>query len=275
MNKAKIVAVGNQKGGCGKTTLSANLSRCLYEKGYKVLAVDLDSSRNLSISTPGYDKDSCTIFDLLRGTPLVENGKKRKMVAEDVININEDTYDLIASEPDLKRIDLLLAQEKDRDKKYFALRDALSTVADKYDFIILDCPPSLCERYDNAYAAANYIIIPAQLDLYCAQALSDALKTVIDIRNICNPTLQIAGILRTMANMRILESRAWSEQLSKIAEAFNTKLFDTTIRIGQKPCARALDNHTCLVHDDPNSKPAEDYKAFAEEFLAIVESEKE
>lgn len=268
--KAKVIAVGNQKGGCGKTTVSANLSRCLYEMGYKVLAVDMDSSRNLSISTPGYDPENCTVFDLLRGVPLLENGKKRKMRASDVIHANEDTYDLISSEPNLKSVDLILAQEKDKIKRYFALRTALEEVKDIYDYIIIDCPPSLCERYDCAYAAADYVILPTQLDMYSAQALADALNTVIEIRDICNPDLKIAGILRTMANMQIIEARAMSESVKELAEAFDTRLFTTYIRYGQKPCSHALDNGTCLVQDNPKSNPALDYKQFTDELLSVV-----
>lgn len=271
MKKAIVIAIGNQKGGCGKTTVTANLSYILWKRGYRVLAVDLDSSRNLSITTPGYDEDSCTILQLLRGESIIENGKKRKLTAADVIQHgNGNTYDLISSEKDLKQIDQILTTERNPEKRYHALRDALETVRSEYDFILIDCPPSLCERYDNAYAAADYIIIPTQLDKYSAQAVSDALITVLEIKEQWNPELKIAGMLRTMAQLRVTESKEWSQQLAEIATMFDTRLFDTAIRYGTKPCSKALDNGTCLVADNPYSNPALDYARFADELLQLI-----
>ena len=180
----RIIAVANQKGGVGKTTTSINLAACLAEKGKKVLAVDMDPQGNLT-SGLGVDKDSVekSIYELIIGEVDI-NEVINKEVLEN-LDIIPTSIDLSAAEIELIGVD---------DKEYI-LRNAIDQVKDQYDFVIIDCPPSLSMLTINAMTTADSVIVPIQCEYYALEGLSQLIHTVELVKDRLNSKLEIEGVV--------------------------------------------------------------------------------
>ena len=187
----RIIAIANQKGGAGKTTTAINLSSCLAEKGQNVLAVDMDPQGNMT-SGLGVDKDEAenTVYDLIIGeADINEVIQKNVMENLDVIPTN---IDLSAAEIELIGVD---------DKEYI-VRNAIHKVRDEYDFVIIDCPPSLSMLTINAMTTADSVLVPIQCEYYALEGLSQLIHTVELVKERLNPVLEIEGVVFTMYDAR-------------------------------------------------------------------------
>ena len=187
----RIIAIANQKGGVGKTTTAINLSSCLAEKGQKVLAVDMDPQGNMT-SGLGVDKDEAenTVYDLIIGeADINEVIQKNVMENLDVIPTN---IDLSAAEIELIGVD---------DKEYI-VRNAIHKVRDEYDFVIIDCPPSLSMLTINAMTTADSVLVPIQCEYYALEGLSQLIHTVELVKERLNPVFEIEGVVFTMYDAR-------------------------------------------------------------------------
>ena len=187
----RVIAVANQKGGVGKTTTAINLSACLAEKGQKVLAIDMDPQGNMS-SGLGLDKDSIdrTVYDIIIGESNVEEVLQKEVLEN--VDILPANIDLSAAEIELIGID---------DKEYI-IRNAIGAIKDQYDFIIIDCPPSLSMLTINAMTTADSVLVPIQCEYYALEGLSQLIHTVELVKDRLNEKLEIEGVVFTMYDAR-------------------------------------------------------------------------
>lgn len=211
----KIIAVANQKGGVGKTTTSVNLAASLATTRHRVLLVDLDPQGNATMGC-GVDKKHLPIssYDVLT----------RQSTARDaIVMLDAVGFHLLPGNGDLTaaQVDLLSMSERER-----ALAQALAVCRDDYDYLIIDCPPSLNMLTLNALVAADSVLIPMQCEYYALEGLSDLMDTVRNIRDTVNPRLAIEGLLRTMYDPR---SRLTNEVAEQLAKHFGDKVLRTVI----------------------------------------------
>ena len=183
----RIIAVANQKGGVGKTTTAINLSSCLAEKGEKVLAVDMDPQGNMT-SGLGVDKNSVenTIYDLIIGESGIE-----EVLRKDIMK----NLDIIPANIDLSAAEIELIDVEDKE---YIVRNVIKDIKDNYDYIIIDCPPSLSMLTINAMTTATSVLVPIQCEYYALEGLSQLIHTVDLVRDRLNPELEIEGVVFTM-----------------------------------------------------------------------------
>jgi len=211
----KIIAVTNQKGGVGKTTSSINISAALAHLGYKVLLVDIDSQANASTGVGVYKGDTKrTIFDL-----LVDDLEPKSAI----LATSEKNLYLIPSSQELSGIDALIMSDK---KREFRLKEKLEVIKDEYDFIIVDCPPSLGLLTINALTAADSTLIPVQCEYYALEGLTQLLNTIRIVQKRLNPDLSIEGVLLTMLDTR---TRLGKDVIDEVRLYFKEKVFNTII----------------------------------------------
>lgn len=248
----KIIAITNQKGGVGKTTTCVNLASIIAEKGYKVLILDMDPQGNAS-SAVGVEcsKDEKTMYELLLGDCSAQDAIHKSVVQNlDVIPSN---VNLSGAEVDLVYVD----------KREYVLQEALANIKSRYDFIFIDCPPSLGLLTVNALTATNSIIIPIQCEYFALVGLGQLMNTVKLIKLHLNPTLEIEGVLLTMKDAR---SNLVNDVADEIHNYFKQKVYNTfiprNIRLAEAP------SHGKPINlYDQKSRGAVAYKALAEEFL--------
>ena len=187
----RVIAVANQKGGVGKTTTAINLSACLAEKGQKVLAIDMDPQGNMT-SGLGIDKDEVekNIYDLMIGQVGVEEVLQKEAIEN--LDIIPTSIDLSAAEIELIGVD----------DKEFIIRNAIAPIKDNYDYIIIDCPPSLSMLTINAMTTADSVLVPIQCEYYALEGLSQLIHTVELVKERLNPILKIEGVVFTMYDAR-------------------------------------------------------------------------
>ena len=187
----RVIAVANQKGGVGKTTTAINLSACLAEKGQKVLAIDMDPQGNMT-SGLGIDKDEVekNIYDLMIGQVGVEEVLQKEAIEN--LDIIPTSIDLSAAEIELIGVDY----------KEFIIRNAIAPIKDNYDYIIIDCPPSLSMLTINAMTTADSVLVPIQCEYYALEGLSQLIHTVELVKERLNPILKIEGVVFTMYDAR-------------------------------------------------------------------------
>ena len=187
----RIIAIANQKGGVGKTTTAINLSASLAEKGRKVLAIDMDPQGNMS-SGLGLDKNSIdgTIYDMIIGEADVE----------EVIHKNTiENLDILPSNVDLSAVEIEMI---DVENKEFVVKNSIQKIRDNYDYVIIDCPPSLSLLTVNAMTTADSVLVPIQCEYYALEGLSQLIHTVELVKDRLNPILEIEGVVFTMYDAR-------------------------------------------------------------------------
>lgn len=246
----ECIAISNQKGGVGKSTTANALGAGLYQRGYKVLYIDLDAQGNLSYSMAATGKEP-TSLDIMTGTAT----------AQDAI-IKTPQGDLIPATPSLANADMILT---DTGKEY-RLKEALEPVRNNYDFIILDTPPALGALTVNALTACDSVIIPAQADIFSLQGIGQLAQTIQTVKKYCNQVLTIKGLIITRFNARTVLSKDMAELLEDTANQLQTTLYKVRIREGValKECqASQMD----IFSYSPKSNAAKDYTALIEEVL--------
>ena len=211
----KIIAVTNQKGGVGKTTTSVNLAASLVATQRKVLLVDIDPQGNATMGS-GVNKHE---VELSSYHVLMEEAT----VAEAIVATGEAGYDLLPSNADLTAAEVELLQQPRRERR---LRDALVEIIGNYDYVLIDCPPSLNMLTLNALVASQAVMIPMQCEYYALEGLTALVNTIEEVRSSLNPYLKIEGLLRTMYDPRNRLSGDVTEQLNK---HFGDKLYRTVI----------------------------------------------
>ncbi|MCF2911234.1 MULTISPECIES: ParA family protein [Pseudoalteromonas] len=255
---ARVIAIANQKGGVGKTTTAVNLAASMAATKRKVLLIDLDPQGNATMGS-GVDKygEVATIYDLLiEETPI-----------QDVISKETSgEYHLIAANGDVTAAEVKLMELFAREVR---LRNALESVLDQYDFIFIDCPPSLNMLTVNAMAAADSVMVPMQCEYYALEGLTALMDTITQLSKLVNPQLQIEGILRTMYDPRNRLANDVSEQLK---QHFGEKVYRTVIprnvRLAEAPSFGAP-----AMYYDRASSGAKAYLALAGEMLRRQEKQ--
>ncbi|MCG6952962.1 MAG: AAA family ATPase [Betaproteobacteria bacterium] len=248
----RVIAVVNQKGGVGKTTTSVNLAAALAQAGERVLLVDLDPQGNATMGS-GVDKSKAarTVYHVLLG--LTD-------AATVCVRSERGGFDLLPANRELAGAEIELVDLPNREGR---LKMALAALDDRYAFVIVDCPPSLSLLTVNALTAAQQVIIPMQCEYYALEGLSDLVGTIKRVRAHLNPTLDIAGLLRTMYDPRSTLTQQVSQQLES---HFGKKVYRTLVPRNVR-LAEAPSYGTPAVVWDPGSKGAQAYAAFAAEIL--------
>ena len=248
----QIIAVANQKGGVGKTTTSVNLAASLSVIKRKVLIVDMDPQGNATTGM-GLDKHNMPVLlsDVLVGDAQVENA------VQTVPNTN---IDALAGGPDLTMAEFELMR---MDEREYRLQKVLSSISNRYDYIIIDCPPSLNMLTVNALVAATGVLIPMQCEYYALEGLSALVGSIKTIRDSANPRLQIIGLLRTMYDPRNNLARDVSNQL---VQHFPNELYNTSIPRNIR-LAEAPSHGLPVLMYDKRSSGALAYLALAAEVI--------
>ncbi len=250
---ARMIAIVNQKGGVGKTTTSVNLAASLAASGKRVLLVDLDPQGNATTGS-GFDKKivTRTVYQVLLGLGEAASIRARS---------ESGRYDLIPANRELAGAEIELVDLPNREGR---LRAALAVVEPDYDFVLIDCPPSLSLLTINGLVAAREVLIPMQCEYYALEGLSDLVGTIKRVRANLNPSLEIGGLLRTMYDPRNTLSQQVSAQLE---QHFGAKVFKTLVPRNVR-LAEAPSYGMAAVVWDRASKGAQAYLALADEILA-------
>ena len=256
MDRTKIICFANQKGGVGKTTSALNIAACIARSGRRVLFIDSDPQGNAT-SGIGIKKRSITasVYDLLIG---------RMKWEEATLKTSIKNLSIIPSSMNLGGAELELVDENDREYK---LKKALSGAEEKFDYIIIDCPPSLGLLTINSLTAAKYVVIPVLCEYYSLEGLSQLTSTIKLIKKLYNPEIELLGVLINMFDGRLNLTVAVLEEIKKY---FSDKLFRTPIPRSVK-ISEAPSHGMAITEYDKNGKGAAAYSAVALELIQRCE----
>lgn len=248
----RIIAIANQKGGVGKTTTAINLSASLASLEKKVLAIDMDPQGNMS-SGLGVDKNEVekTVYDLIIGNIGIE-----ECIYEEVI----ENLDVLPSNIDLSAAEIELIGV---DNKEYILRDEVNKVKEKYDFIIIDCPPALSMLTINAMTTSDSVLVPIQCEYYALEGLSQLIHTIELVQERLNPELEIEGVVFTMYDARTNLSL---QVVENVKDNLNQNIYKTIIPRNVR-LAEAPSYGMPINLYDPKSKGTESYLLLAEEVI--------
>lgn len=249
----KAIAIFNQKGGVGKTTTNINLGACLAMKGKKVLILDIDPQGNTT-SGIGIKKKTLdyTVYDLL----IDDNFDTRSAIIPTAI----EGLDIIPASVDLAGAEIELVQIDGREKR---LKNAIDKVRDSYDYIFIDCPPSLGLLTINSLTAVESVLIPLQCEFYALEGVSQLMNTIELVKRGLNPELEIEGVILSMFDGRTNLS---AQVVQEVKRYFGDKVYSTVIPRNIR-LAEAPGYGMAITQYDPKSKGAEAYIEFADEFL--------
>ena len=254
------IAIVNQKGGVGKTCTAAALGAGLALKDYRILFVDLDAQQNLSY-TLGADPGGKSIADLLQESMDTTPGQHIHTIY--AIQNTPQGYNIIPSAYSIAGADTILADVTGREYK---LREILEPVKEYYHYCIIDTPPTLGTLTINALTAADYVIAPAQAEVYSQISLGQLYSTIQTVQRYCNPALIFSGILLTRYNGRAVVRREVADRIDAAAAQYGTRLYKTRIRECTALQEAALMRQSIYSYA-PRSNAAKDYSALVEEFL--------
>ena len=249
----RIIAIANQKGGVGKTTTAINLSACLAEAGQRVLAVDFDPQGN-ETSGLGLEKDEAerTVYDLIVGECDID---------ECLVSNIQENLDLLPSNVELAGAEIELLEIENKES---LLKECLGKIRQNYDFIIIDCPPSLNLLTINALTAADTVLVPIQCEYYVLEGLNQVLKTVNLVKKKLNPSLEMEGVVFTMYDAR---TKLSMEVVESVKNNLNQNIYKTIIprnvRLAEAP------SHGMPINIyDSRSSGAESYRLLAAEVIS-------
>ncbi|MEO8155332.1 MAG: AAA family ATPase [Rhizobacter sp.] len=251
----RIFCIANQKGGVGKTTTTVNLAAGLAKIGQRVLVIDLDPQGNATMGS-GIDKRALklSVYDVLLESASIAEARQRSEKAG---------YDVLGANRELAGAEVELVELERRDKR---IKAAIAAVAGEYDFVLIDCPPSLSLLTLNGLCSAHGVIVPMQCEYFALEGLSDLVNTIKQVHANLNPDLQIIGLLRVMFDPRITLQQQVSEQLKA---HFGEKVFNTVIPRNVR-LAEAPSYGLPGVVFDPASKGAQSFIEFAHEMVQRI-----
>ncbi|MBC8574371.1 ParA family protein [Jingyaoa shaoxingensis] len=254
----RAIVVANQKGGVGKTTTAINLAACLAEAGQKVLAIDMDPQGNMT-SGLGVDKDVIenTVYELLLGETEVEGCVQKEVI---------ENLSVIGSNINLSAAEIELIGQ---DEKEYILQKAIAPIRDQYDFIIIDCPPSLSMLTINSMCLADTVLVPIQCEYYALEGLTQLIHTINLVQERLNPSLEIEGVVFTMYDARTNLSLQVVENVkSNLEQNIYKTIIPRNVRLAEAPSYGMPINMY-----DTKSAGAESYRLLADEVIHRGEEE--
>jgi len=254
----KIIAVANQKGGVGKTTTTVNLSTILAQNGKKVLLIDADPQGNATSGLGAEKEVEFSTYDILVNDTEIEDILQKTMIKN--LKVCPSNMNLAGAEVEL--VSMMSREQR--------LKEKLEAIKEQFDYIFIDCPPSLGLVTLNAFTAANSVLIPVQCEYFALEGLGQLLNTVNLVKKHLNKEIQIEGALLTMYDIRTNLS---NQVVKEVKKYFNNKVYKTVIprnvRLSEAPSYGMP-----ITEYDPKSKGAKSYTKLAKEFLSVNEAEK-
>lgn len=249
-----VISVANQKGGVCKTTTAQAIAGILNEHGKRTLAVDFDPQGNLSFAMGAVTDDAPTIYNVLKGelavTDILQRTTSGDLLPANILLSGADT-------------------EFTYTGREYLLREALNDIKQQYEYIVIDCPPSLSVLTINAFVASDYVVVPSLADVFSMQGMGQLNNTIQSVRKYCNPSLKIAGILLTKFANRTNLGAHVREALFTVTGQMNTGLFKTTIRNSVSLQEAQLQQESLLTYDR-KANALSDYQDFVNELEAVI-----
>lgn len=250
----RVIAIANQKGGVGKTTTAINLSAAIAQKGKKVLVIDLDPQGNTSTGF-GIEKNKLdkTVYELMLG----ECGVKECVIQDVIPNLSVIPTNVNLAAAEIELIDV--------ERKEYVLKNEIDWIKDQYDYIFIDCPPSLSMLTINAMTTAESVLVPIQCEYYAMEGLSQLIHTINLVKKKLNPSLSMEGVVFTMFDSRTNLSQ---DVVENVKEALDERVFETTIPRNVRLAEAPSYNVPICVYD-PKSAGAVSYDNLADELMKI------